>query len=324
MKYLFWNLSEVEYKGWKDILSFGLRKSNTFRVGHVMKEKKVSEGVKLYAIDSSNTPEDKEVVWNYIFKYALENSSEFVFQYELNEKSEWLKKDLMKIEGVSISNPIDRDKHKIVMCYGNINHQVENLIKKIVQKDLLSFDQFAWQVEVIDEKLDRDLFVKGNFRSCYNGRGYVASELTEEEIDKFNQLGYVINEIAEYKHRFTLSGKIDEEYIKMIEEEAEYVFDEQVADLMGIKTYLGERQILFTDLKHRFIICLSEDEMREIHNLNIDTSRWKLICEKDEYIAPNDHLSVLDRINLSFRNVNLESEKISEAVNKFFAKLKES
>ncbi|MCM1991559.1 hypothetical protein [Oceanirhabdus seepicola] len=296
MNYLFWDLSEVEYKGWKEVLSFCLRKSNMFKIEHVMKQKKGFQGMKLYFIDSSNTPKDKETVWNYIFEYSLQNSIEFIFQYQLNEKSEWIKSELKKIDGLSISDPIDVDTHQIIMCSGKMNEQTRKLSKKIVQEGFISFDEYDWDLELIDSKLDRRLFKEANIRSICKGKGYVATELTEEEIDEFNKQGYVINEIVEYKHRLTVNGKLDEEHIKMIEEEADNINNGEVANLMGIKAYTGERKIFFTDLKHRFIMCINEDEMKEINNRKIDTSKWKLLSEKDEYIVPNDYLLVRNRI----------------------------
>ncbi len=324
MKYLFWDLSEVEYKCWKEVLSFCLRKSDMYKIGHVMKEKNWIQGVKLYSIDSLNTPKDKDMVWNYIFEYSLKNSYEFIFQYELNEKSEWLKNELKKIDGLSISKPIDIDKRDIIMCYGKMSEEIRNLAKKIVEIGFLSFDEYDWDLELIDIKLDRRLFKKANIRRVCNGRGYVATELTEDEIDEFNKLGYVINEIVEYKHRVTVCEKLNEEYINIIEEEAEKVNNEEVADLMGIKTFDGERQILFTDLKHRFMMCINEVEMSEIQNNKMDTSKWNLISEKEEYTAPNDYLLVRDRINLSFNDMKLGTEGIKEAVNKFFSRLNEN
>jgi len=296
MKYLFWDLSEVEYKGWKEVLSFCLRKSAMFKIEHVMKEKKGLQGVKLYSIDSSNTPKDKEKVWNYIFEYSLQNSFEFIFQYELNEKSQWIKNELKKIAGLSISDSIEVDSHHIIMCSGKMNEQTRDLVKKIVQEDFLSFDEYDWDLEMIDSKLDRRLFKKANIRSISNGKGYVATELIEDEIDQFNKQGYVINDIVEYKHRLTVNGKLDEEHIKLIEEEAYNVNNGEIPNLMGVKAYAGERKILFTDFKHRFTMCVNETEMNEINNNKIDTSKWKLISEKDEYIVPNDYLLVRNRI----------------------------
>lgn len=313
--YKVYNLNDMKYDTKRKVLDFCLRKSDKLIVTHMMKEAEF-EGERLYDVCKENIKVQAEETWRELARYAFDNSHDFFLQYEISEESKWVEEKFAKLEGCILEDIEEVDGRKIRSLRRKLKDDYKAFAEDIILNDALGFEKFDWDIQLIDNNMNRILFLKHNSREVIDGIDFKGLELTEGEIDKFNENGFIIQDVVEYKHRFPLKREINDKVIEFVLNESDLVQQGEVCNLRDVRLYHDNREILASDFEFHFKVCLLEEEIEELIKMGLDTNQWKVLRSIDEYRGSEDYISNRWRGKLRFDKIELDTDSIKEAAEK--------
>jgi len=278
------------------VFKYCLSKCDFFYINHILNIEKLEE---IYAIFGHNHNLKTNNLWHFDFPNLKTNEIDILhnlYQCCLH-KSDLLYLCIPKvIEAKDLIATIQNAGFNYKLVTRNETAYIEftGSIKDVVKKELFSLDFFKdlnkikqeWRFKLFNGELEYYTIIAVN--------EFVGITLSDTDVNRMEEKDSLIKE--KLLSNVTAYGCIDEKIITylidMFSLSITKPFDKGLPYFTNFSMRDNNIQKLYLDLENLFI-CFSEGEFNEFIEQNrVDTNKWTLICEKSNYLIPDDYFKI--------------------------------